>query len=243
MSFESKIIKIPVDMIIIPSNRFTSVYNNVDWLCRNMMQSGFILPIVVKKERQGKYVLIDGFNRIQCLQRYGIKEVPAIVVKDADSIEYYNMLVNYVRGKRCGWYILQSINQLLIDNVDTDKIATLLGKSKGTIKNYVSTYKNLLTKLSKDQIDTIINYCVPVRILITCSKEDNPMDCVLKRVKPYQADSMRIEEIVRKISLMIKHVLRTNPNVDIDLLIRKINEALNEVIELSKAGVGDSNET
>ncbi len=234
MSFEPKIIKIPVDMIVIPPNRFTSRYTNIDWLCNNMVKSGFILPVVVKKERQGRFILIDGFNRIQCLQKYGVKEVPAIVVKDADSVEYLNMLINYVRGKRCGWDILQSINQLLVDGIETDRIATLLGRSKGTIKNYVSAYKNLLTKLSKDQIDILINYCVPVRVLITCSKEDNPMDCVLKRVKPYQADAMKIEEIARKVAMMVKHALRTSPNIDVDLLLRKINEAIDEVIKLSE---------
>jgi hypothetical protein len=207
-----------------------------------MMISGFILPVVLKKERQGKYVLVDGFNRIECLRRYGIKEVPAIIVKDVESIEYLNMLINYVRGKRCGWYVLQSINQLLIDNVDTDRIATLLGRSKGTIKNYVSAYKNLVTKLSKDQIDTLIEYCVPVRVLITCSKEENPMDCIMKRVRPYVSEQMKIEEVVRKISVMIRHALKTNPGIDIDLLIRKVNEALNEVIELSTVKGGD-NET
>ncbi len=236
MSFETKIIKVPVDMIIIPSNRFTSTYTNLDWLCNNMVKSGFILPIVVKKERQGRYILVDGFNRIQCLQKYNVKEVPAVIVKDVDSIEYLNMLINYVRGKRCGWYILQSVNQLLIDNVDTDRIATLLGRSKGTIKNYVSTYKNLVTKLNKEQIDTLIEYCVPVRVLISCSKEENVMDCVMRRVKPYVSEQMKVEEVVRKISLMVRHVLRTNPNIDVDLLLRKINEALDEVIKLSEVG-------
>jgi len=64
-----RLVDIPIDSIVIPPNRFTSRIN-LDWLCRNIAVSEFVMPIVVKKSRDRKqYILIDGYNRLMCLKR------------------------------------------------------------------------------------------------------------------------------------------------------------------------------
>ena len=65
MEFKNlKIIEVPVDKVVIPESRFSSRIN-VNWLCRNMNLSNFILPIVVKRDKvRGRYILIDGGNRL-----------------------------------------------------------------------------------------------------------------------------------------------------------------------------------
>ena len=118
MEFKNlKIIEVPVDKVVIPESRFSSRIN-VNWLCRNMKLSNFILPIVVKRDKvRGRYILIDGGNRLLCAKRNGLTAMPAIVV-DAPNVEYTNLLINYVRGIKCGWDTLVSINQLVNDGVD-----------------------------------------------------------------------------------------------------------------------------
>jgi len=228
-----RLVDIPIDSIVIPPNRFTSRIN-LDWLCKNIAVSEFIMPIVVKKSKDRKqYILIDGYNRLMCLKRMNAVTVPAIVIND-EHIEYINMLINYVRGKRCGWDVLVGINELLSEGIDTDKIASLLGRSKGTIKNYVSAYRQLLLKLKPEEIESIKESCVNTKTLIMCSHEDNVMDCIMRRVKPVEQQSINARRIAMDIA---KHIeIAIKQGVDPDLLKRKVVEAINEAMQLSLAG-------
>jgi predicted transcriptional regulator len=234
-----RIVDVPIDSIVIPPNRFTSRLN-LDWLCRNIAISEFVMPIVVKKSKDRKqYILIDGYNRLMCLKRMNATTVPAIIIDD-EHIEYINMLINYVRGKRCGWDVLVGINELLAEGVDTEKIATLLGRSKGTIKNYISAYRQLLLKLKPEEIELIKESCVNLKTLIMCSHEDNVMDCVMKRVKPVEQQSINARKIAMEISRHIE--LAIKQGADPDLLKRKIIEVINEVMQLSLINRGGGNE-
>jgi len=228
-----RLVDIPIDSIVIPPNRFTSRIN-LDWLCRNITVSEFVMPIVVKKSRDRKqYILVDGYNRLMCLKKMNATTVPAVIV-DNDSVEYVNMLINFVRGKRCGWDILVGINELLSEGVDTDKIASLLGRSKGTIKNYVSAYRQLLLKLKPEEIESIKESCVNTKTLIMCSHEDNVMDCILRRVKPVQQENINARRIAMDIA---KHIeIAIKQGVDPDLLKRKVVDAINEAVQLSMVG-------
>jgi len=228
-----RIVDVPINSIIIPPNRFTSRIN-LDWLCRNIAVSEFVMPIVVKKSRDRKqYILVDGYNRLMCLKRMNATTVPAIIIDD-EHTEYINMLINYVRGKRCGWDVLVGINELLSEGVDTEKIAALLGRSKGTIKNYISAYRQLLLKLKPEEIELIKESCVNLKTLVMCSHEDNVMDCILRRVKPVQQESINARKIAMEISRHVEIAIRQG--VDPDLLRRKIIEAINEAIQLSMVG-------
>jgi len=234
-----RLVDIPIDSIVIPPNRFTSRIN-LDWLCRNITVSEFVMPIVVKKSRDRKqYILVDGYNRLMCLKKMNATTVPAVIV-DNDSVEYVNMLINFVRGKRCGWDILVGINELLSEGVDTDKIASLLGRSKGTIKNYVSAYRQLLLKLKPEEIESIKESCVNTKTLIMCSHEDNVMDCILRRVKPVQQENINARRIAMDIARHIEIAIRQG--VDPDLLRRKVVEAINEAVQLSLINRGSRNE-
>jgi len=234
-----RLVDIPIDSIVIPPNRFTSRIN-LDWLCKNITVSEFVMPIVVKKSKDRKqYILVDGYNRLMCLKRMNATTVPAVII-DNDSTEYINMLINFVRGKRCGWDILVGINELLSEGVDTDKIASLLGRSKGTIKNYVSAYRQLLLKLKPEEIESIKESCVNTKTLIMCSHEDNVMDCVLKRVKPVQQENINARRIAMDIA---KHIeIAIKQGVDPDLLKRKVVDAINEAVQLSLINRGSRNE-
>jgi predicted transcriptional regulator len=150
------------------------------------------------------------------------------------------MLINYVRGKRCGWDILVGINELLSEGVDTEKIASLLGRSKGTIKNYISAYRQLLLKLKPEEIESIKESCVNTKALIMCSHEDNVMDCILRRVRPVEQQNINARKIAMEISRHIEIAIRQG--VDPDLLRRKVVEAINEAMQLSLINRGSRNE-
>ena len=235
-----RIVDIPIDSIVIPPNRFTSRIN-LDWLCRNIALSEFVMPIVVKKSKDRKqYILIDGYNRLICLKKLNATTVPAIIVND-EHVEYLNMLINYVRGKRCGWDTLVGINELLAEGIDTDKIASLLGRSKGTIKNYINAYRQLLLKLKPEEIELIKESCVNLKTLIMCSHEDNVMDCVMRRVKPIEQQNLNAKKIAMELT---KHIeLAIKQGVDIELLKRKIIEAINEAVQLSMVSKVNKNES
>jgi len=226
MEFKNlKIIEVPVDKVIIPENRFSSKIN-VNWLCRNMKLSNFILPIVVKKDKvRGRYVLIDGGNRLLCAKRNGLTAVPAIVV-DAPNVEYINLLINYVRGIKCGWDTLVSINQLVNDGIDIRYIANLINRSKDTVRIYVNTYRKLMEVLSETDVEYLRANCIPLRKLVTCANADNPKDCIYGKTQGVKRDDIKFNQAIEQIRDHLEYVIKKG--VPPDIIISKLYEALDE---------------
>jgi len=81
---------------------------------------------------------------------------------------------------------------------------------------------------------------VNTKTLIMCSHEDNVMDCILKRVRPVEQQSINARKIAMEISRHIEIAIRQG--VDPDLLRRKVVEAINEAMQLSLINRGSRNE-
>jgi len=78
MEFE-KVVKIPVDKIVVPEGRLRKNLGNVEDLARSIKLAGSLQPIVVRPLEDGRYELVLGERRLKAMQQLGYSEVPAIV--------------------------------------------------------------------------------------------------------------------------------------------------------------------
>jgi len=78
MEFE-KVVRIPVEKIVVPENRLRKNLGDVEDLARSIKLAGNLQPIVVRPLEDGRYELVLGERRLKAMQQLGYSEVPAIV--------------------------------------------------------------------------------------------------------------------------------------------------------------------
>ncbi|MEM0307203.1 MAG: ParB N-terminal domain-containing protein, partial [Thermofilum sp.] len=119
------------DDVIVPPNYITVRHQKQT--CEAIRITGFIAPIVVKREN-GKYVLVDGYERLMCAKALKM-QIPAIVAESSGNI--LSFALNYVRGRYCGVDILEAVRQLT-EQYDMATLAKVLGRSYETVRRYRS---------------------------------------------------------------------------------------------------------
>jgi hypothetical protein len=156
---------IPLDLIIIPENYILTLHRKNT--CDAIRVTGLMMPLVVRQE-EGRYVLVDGYERLQCAKEFGWREVPAIVVEDP-RIDVLRLALNYVRGRVCGIDVLMYVWQLS-QQYDASVLAKILGREYDTIRKYRSAAEAIIALgLSKDEYQELHQNCVPLRRLINCA--------------------------------------------------------------------------
>jgi uncharacterized protein YutE (UPF0331/DUF86 family) len=158
---------IPLDSIIIPENYILTLHRKNT--CDAIRVTGLMMPIVVRKDGE-KYVLVDGYERLQCAKELGWSEISAIVTEDP-RVDILRLALNYVRGKVCGIDVLLYVWQLS-QQYDASILAKILGREYDTVRKYRNAAEALLAlKLSKEEYQELHNNCIPLRKLINCAFE------------------------------------------------------------------------
>jgi len=165
--------------------------------CDAIRLTGIMMPLVVKKEEE-RFILLDGFERLQCAKELGWKKVPTIMVDDS-RVDVIRLTLNYVRGRVCGIDVLMSAWQIL-QAYDPDVARTVLGKSWDTLNKYKNVAEHLMRlNLSKEDISRLRESCVSIRKLIMCAYNSHEaadfMTCALgipkSRLKKVTAEAVK----------------------------------------------------
>jgi ParB-like chromosome segregation protein Spo0J len=156
---------IPLDSIVIPENYVLTLHKKNT--CEAIRVTGLMMPIVVRQEG-GRYILIDGYERLQCAKEFGWREVPAIVTEDP-RVDVLRLAFNYVRGRVCGIDVLMYVWQLS-QQYDASILAKILGREYDTIRKYRSAAEAVMALgLSKEEYQELHKNCVPLRRIINCA--------------------------------------------------------------------------
>jgi hypothetical protein len=156
---------VPLDSIVIPDNYILTLHRKNT--CEAIRITGLMMPVVVKKEN-GRYVLIDGYERIMCAKEFGWQEIPAIITDDP-RMDVLRLALNYVRGRVCGVDVLMYVWQLS-QQYDASVLAKILGREYDTVRKYRSAAEALIAlRLSKEEYQELHQNCVPIRKLINCA--------------------------------------------------------------------------
>jgi hypothetical protein len=71
----------------------------MDLLEQCILRFGFLFPIIVWKTKEGKYRIIDGFHRYECLKRVGSKTASIVVLDISyDDAVQLTVLMNRIKG-------------------------------------------------------------------------------------------------------------------------------------------------
>ena len=158
---------VPLDSIVIPDSYILTLHRKNT--CEAIRVTGLMMPVVVRKEN-GRYILIDGYERLQCAKEFGWREVPAIVTDDP-RIDVLRLALNYVRGRVCGVDVLMYVWQLS-QQYDAGILAKILGREYDTIRKYRSAAEALIAlRLSKEEYQELHQNCISIRKLIGCAFE------------------------------------------------------------------------
>jgi ParB-like chromosome segregation protein Spo0J len=156
---------VPLDSIVIPDSYILTLHRKNT--CEAIRVTGLMMPVVVRRE-DGRYILVDGYERIQCAKEFGWREVPAIITDDT-RVDVLRLALNYVRGRVCGIDVLMYVWQLS-QQYDAGILAKILGREYDTIRKYRSAAEALIALgLSKEEYQELHQNCVSLRKLISCA--------------------------------------------------------------------------
>jgi len=152
MSQERKVVMVPIDQILVPEERVTSVLDDeiLNELRESIKQHGILQPLQLAKVGD-KLVLIDGLHRLMVAKELGIREVPAIVTEmDEKELLITNLIVNRQRGKSNPADEARVLRKLVEDyGMDLYEAAAKLGMSRTTADRYY----RIATKCTEKVLD------------------------------------------------------------------------------------------
>ena len=158
---------VPLDSIVVPDSYILTLHRKNT--CEAIRVTGLMMPVVVRKE-DGRYILIDGYERIMCAKEFGWREVPAIVTDDS-RVDVLRLALNYVRGRVCGVDVLMYVWQLS-QQYDASILAKILGREYDTIRKYRNAAEALIALgLSKEEYQELHQNCISLRKMVSCAFE------------------------------------------------------------------------
>ena len=158
---------VPLDSIVIPNGYILTLHRKNT--CEAIRTTGLMMPVVVKRD-DGKFVLIDGYERLMCAKEFGWREVPAIVTDDP-RVDVLRLALNYVRGRVCGIDVLMYVWQLS-QQYDASVLSKILGREYDTIRKYRAAAEALIALgLSKEEYQELHNNCTSLRKMLSCAFE------------------------------------------------------------------------
>ncbi|MDO5760018.1 MAG: ParB/RepB/Spo0J family partition protein [Bacteroidota bacterium] len=140
----AEIAYIPLDEISPNPDQPRKDFNEqtLEELAQSIKEHGVITPITVNK-KDGKYIIIAGERRYRASKMAGLKEIPAYIriVTLQETMEM-SLIENIQREDLNSIEIALSLQALLQEtNLTQEELSKKLGKSRGTISNYIRLLK------------------------------------------------------------------------------------------------------
>lgn len=104
---------------------------------------GVIQPVTVKKDKEGKYIIISGERRWRASQLAGLTTIPAYIREVDDQNLHEMALVENIQRQDLNAIEVAISMQRLLDecNLTQDTLSSRIGKKRSTIANYMRLLK------------------------------------------------------------------------------------------------------
>ena len=115
----------------------------LDELADSIRQLGVIQPITVRRNDQGKYILISGERRWRAAQRADLKRLPAYIREVDDEDLHAMALVENIQRQDLNAIEIALGMQRLIDecHLTQDALSEKVGKKRSSVSNYLRLLK------------------------------------------------------------------------------------------------------
>ena len=137
----SRMEELEVESIIPNPKQPRTIFDDdaLEELADSIATLGLIQPITVRKENDGKYIIISGERRWRATKLAGKKTIPAYI-READDRELHEMaLVENIQRQDLNAMEIAISLQRLIDEcgVTQEMVAQRVGKKRSTVANYL----------------------------------------------------------------------------------------------------------
>ena len=166
----------------------------LDELASSIKVNGVIVPIVLNKDDNGKYMIIAGERRFRASKMVGLEAIPAII-KDYDDrkIQEISLIENLQREDLNPIESATAMKQLMDDyGLTQEELSERIGKSRSAIANTLR-----LLSLDAQVIKMVSDGKLSqghARALVTL-----PIDAQIKIAKKSVTDGMSVRDIEREV--------------------------------------------
>ncbi len=114
--YSQQIMIVPVEMLkVIEIQRKPSDYH-IRRLMESIRKIGFVTPLViVKKEEEEKYTIIDGQHRFLAAQQIGIKELPCILIPEKYANELMELNIEKTMSLKEKCYVALNVYRIILN--------------------------------------------------------------------------------------------------------------------------------
>lgn len=112
----------------------------MDLLRVSMQKSGFCFPLIVMKENEESYMIVDGFHRHLLAKEFEMEYVPVIVL-DEPTDEYMNATIRFNRAK--GTHQIVDMSKIVLDLVRLGNTDAEISKNLGMDPDEVLRLKQI----------------------------------------------------------------------------------------------------
>ncbi|MCC8088588.1 MAG: ParB/RepB/Spo0J family partition protein [Rikenellaceae bacterium] len=142
---ESGIDEIDIEKLIPNAQQPRTDFNDesLNELAESIKYLGIIQPLTVKKEKDGKYLIISGERRYRASKLAGLKKIPAYIrdVNDQTLLEM-SLVENIQREDLNAVEIALSLQRLVDEcGMTQEGLAERVGKKRSTVANYLRLLK------------------------------------------------------------------------------------------------------
>lgn len=136
---DQKVNEIDIDKIIANPNQPRKNFDQgaLEELATSIKEHGVIMPIVVNKEKDGKYMIIAGERRYRASLLAGLTAIPAVVKDYSDrEVEEISLIENLQREDLNPIEAASAMKRLMDEySLTQDELAAKIGKSRPAIAN------------------------------------------------------------------------------------------------------------
>lgn len=106
----------------------------------SVLKSGFCFPLIVMKESEDSYMIVDGFHRHLIAKHFGMEFVP-VVILDEPMDEYMNATIRFNRAK--GTHQIVDMSKIVLDLVRLGNTDSEISKNLGMDPDEVLRLKQI----------------------------------------------------------------------------------------------------
>ncbi len=188
--------QIPVEMINPNPNQARKYFNDtaLEDLSRSIQENGVLQPVLVRKNEDGKIILVAGERRLRASVSLGNKTIPAIYV-DGNPLEI-SLIENIQRENLSPMEEAEAYSQMINEfNYTQQQLSKVIGKARSTIAETIS-----LTRLPESVKQSCRHADIPKRTLIEVAKAGDPdkMIKLFNKITSENLSSDNVRKITRK---------------------------------------------
>ncbi len=167
----------------------------LDDLANSIKAKGVLQPVIIRKNGDGKIILVAGERRFRAAKMAGLEKIPALLTK-GDPLEI-SIVENLQRENLNPVEEAEALGKMVDQHGYTqEKLAFAIGKAKSTISETISI--NRLPEVVKEEVRRAEQYSR--RLLVEIAKQETPeaMINLFNQVKEGKLKSDAVRNIARK---------------------------------------------